>query len=56
MIGRGDDKNKRFILGISSMKYIIKDIPESKMIVISSEKGLDNLKELVRFLYLEKNR
>ncbi len=55
MIGRGDDKNKRFILGISSMKYIIKDIPESKMIVISSEKGLYNLKELVRFLYLEKN-
>ena len=55
MIGRGDDKDKRFILGILSMKYIIKDIPECKMIIISSEKGLNNLKELVRVLYLEKN-
>ena len=55
MIGRGDDKGKRFILGILSMKYIIKDIPGCKMIVISSEKGLDNLKKLVRVMYLEKN-
>ena len=46
MIGRGDDKDKRFILGIISMNYIIKDIPECKMIIISSEKGLDNLKNL----------
>ena len=53
MIGRGNDKNKRFELGIYSMKYIIKEIPESKMIIISSIKGLQNLKDLTNILNLK---
>ena len=35
MIGRGSDETKRFILGIESMKYIIKEIPECEMKIIS---------------------
>ena len=35
MIGRGSDKIKRFILGINSMKYIIEEIQESEMKIIS---------------------
>ena len=54
MIGRGNDKNKRFELGIFAMKYIIKKIPESKMIIISSKNGLNNLKDLVNILNLKK--
>ena len=37
MIGRGEDKYKRFDLGIRSMKYIIKKIPECKMKLISNK-------------------
>jgi hypothetical protein len=36
MIGRGDDRNKRFDLGIKSMKYIINEVPESEMKLISN--------------------
>ena len=31
MIGRGDDKFKRFDLGIKAMKFIVNDIPQSEM-------------------------
>jgi hypothetical protein len=54
MIGRGNDKHKRLELGILAMKYIIKEIPKSKMIIISSNKGLNNLKDLVNILSLNK--
>lgn len=55
MIGRGEDKNKRFDLGISAMKYIKEKIPESEMIIISNDEGLYELKKLVKFLDLENN-
>ena len=55
MIGRGEDKNKRFDLGIISMKYIKEKIPESEMIIISNEEGLNDLKKLVKLLDLENN-
>ena len=35
MIGRGDAKKKRFEIGIQAMEYIIKEIPESEMTIIS---------------------
>ena len=41
MIGRGSDETKRFILGIKSMKYIIEEIPECEMKIIS-ELDIDN--------------
>ena len=31
MIGRGDDKTKRFDLGIKAMKHIISSISQSEM-------------------------
>jgi glycosyltransferase involved in cell wall biosynthesis len=46
MIGRGSDETKRFILGIKSMNYIIKEIPESEMIVIS-ELNIEYLQKYV---------
>ena len=35
MIGRGDDKIKRFDLGIKAMKYIVENITECEMKIIS---------------------
>ena len=55
MIGRAGDKNKRFEIGIKAMKYIIKEIPESKIKIISSLSGTKKLKKLIRNLNLENN-
>jgi glycosyltransferase involved in cell wall biosynthesis len=44
MIGRADDKMKRFELGIEAMVHIIKEIPESRMKIISDpNEFLNNL-------------
>ena len=40
MIGRASDKFKRFDLGIKSMKYIVKEVIDSEMKIISE---LDNI-------------
>ena len=53
MIGRGDDPTKRFDLGIRAMKYIIEDIPECEMRVISKLDPIQNLKNLTYKLNLE---
>ena len=55
MIGRGDDKRKRFDLGIKSMKFIVKKIPECKMKIISEKTNIQNLINLVKELELENN-
>ena len=55
MIGRASDKNKRFFLGIKSMKYIKREIPEVQMIIISDDKEISNLKNLVKILNLGQN-
>ena len=54
MIGRGDDKIKRLDLGIKAMQYIIKDIPESEMLIISNLKGTNYLQKLTQQLNLKK--
>ena len=46
MIGRGSDETKRFILGIKSMNYIIEEIPECEMIIIS-ELNIEYLQKYV---------
>ena len=51
MIGRADDKDKRFELGVHSMKYIIKENSQSQMIIISKDNGLSNLKKIIESLY-----
>ena len=55
MIGRGSDKMKRYELGIQSMKYIIKNIPDCEMRIISDLKSTDNLKKMIKDLNLENN-
>ena len=53
MIGRGSDKIKRFNLGIKSMKYIINEIPECEMKIISELSGIVDLKNLIKNLNLQ---
>ena len=53
MIGRANDKNKRFDLGIKSMKFIIQDIPQSEMKLISNITGILFLQKLTKDLNLE---
>ena len=55
MIGRGEDIMKRFDLGIKAMKYIVKEVPDCEMKIISSLKGLKDLKNLIKELNLENN-
>ena len=53
MIGRGDDKTKRFDLGIKAMKYIIEEIPETEMRIISKLINIEYLKNIIKELNLE---
>lgn len=55
MIGRAEDKIKRFKLGILSMKYIIKSIPDCKMKILSGLYHINCLFNLVKKLKLENN-
>ena len=55
LIGRGDDKKKRFDLGIKAMKYIVKEIPECQLQIISKMKGIKKLVNLVNNLFLKEN-
>ena len=55
MIGRAEDKIKRFKIGILCMKYIIKRIPQCKMKIISYLNHIGNLFNLVKKLKLENN-
>ena len=52
MIGRADDKLKRFDLGIKAMKYIIKEVPDCKMKIVSSIKKFSSVVKLVHKLNL----
>ena len=53
MMGRGYDVRKRFDLGINAMKYIVQQIPEVEMIIISNR--IEQLLNLVKKLKLENN-
>ena len=55
MIGRAEDKRKRFDLGIKAMAYISKIIPECEMKIISKTFGIQKLIKLVRKLGLGKS-
>ena len=55
MIGRANQKNKRFEMGIKAMKYIIKEIPDSELKIISKLIGIYYLKKLVNDLNLRRN-
>ena len=51
MIGRGDDKSKRFTFGIRAMTFIIKEILDSKMNILSNNDKI--LDELIQSLELK---
>ena len=55
MIGRADAKKKRFHIGVNAMEYIINEIPECKMLIISDLKGMNNLMILIDNLNLKNN-
>ena len=55
MVGRAGDKNKRFDLGIKAMKYIIKEIPDSELKIISKLSRIYYLKKLINDLNLKEN-
>ena len=54
MVGRANNKNKRFNLGIEAMKFIIKEVPDSQLNIISKSKP-KKLKKLIQSLNLEEN-
>ena len=55
MIGRGEDKFKRFELGIEAMKYIRNEISQCELKIISDVNKIQNLINLTESLKLEKN-
>ena len=55
LIGRGDAKKKRFYIGIEAMEYIIKEIPNCEMNIISSLTRIDKMEKLVNNLDLNNN-
>lgn len=55
MIGRAGDKYKRFELGIQAMEYIVKQVPECKMKMISNKIGLDDIIDIAKTLKLQDN-
>lgn len=54
MVGRANCKLKRFNLGIEAMKFIINEVPDSQLNIISISKP-KKIKELILSLNLEKN-
>ena len=52
MIGRGDDKTKRFDLGIKAMKHVISEIYNSELKIISSLNNIYYLFKLTKDLNL----
>ena len=55
MIGRCNDKMKRFNLGIKAMKYITKVIPKSEMKIITNLNYIDYLNKTIFDLKLQNN-
>lgn len=53
MIGRANDRIKRFDLGIKAMKYIISEVSQSEMKIISSLNNINYLLKLIKELNLE---
>ena len=55
MLGRAKSKNKRFILGIQSMEYLVKEIPESELKIISNITGINSQQFFIENTNLENN-
>jgi len=55
MIGRAENRLKRFKLGIYAMEYIIQEIPECEMKILSEFKKVDRLLKIIEALNLKYN-
>jgi len=55
MIGRAEKRLKRFKLGIYAMEYIIQEIPECEMKILSEFKKVDRLLKIIDTLNLKYN-
>ena len=55
MLGRADAKKKRFHIGVKAMEYIVKEIPECKMLIISDLNDIYKLINMINNLNLAKN-
>lgn len=55
MIGRAENRLKRFKLGIYAMEYILQEIPECKMKILSEFKKVDGLLKIIDSLNLKYN-
>jgi hypothetical protein len=55
MIGRANAKKKRFIIGILAMEYIIKEIANCEMKIVSNLTGINDQINLVDILNLDTN-
>ena len=53
MLGKGPENIKRFGLGIKTMEYIKKEIPDCKMKIVTDLNEIKNLKKLAKELNLE---
>ena len=55
MIGRGDAKKKRFKIGILAFEYLVQEIPQCELIIISDLKGTIKIQYLMNNINLENN-
>ena len=55
MLGRAENRFKRFKLGIYVMEYIIQEIPECKMKILSEFKNVHRLLKIIDGLNLKYN-
>jgi glycosyltransferase involved in cell wall biosynthesis len=55
MLGRANDKKKRFEIGIQAMEYIIEDLPECELKIISNLTNISELKALINNYNLKNN-
>lgn len=55
MLGRANDKKKRFEIGIQAMEYIIEDLPKSELKIISNLTDISELKALIKNFNLKSN-
>jgi len=55
MLGRANDKKKRFNLGILSMDFIIDKIPQCELNILSNLTGINVQQDLIKNLNLEDN-
>ena len=55
MLGRAADRVKGFLYSIKTMAYIVKEVPDAKLYIFSSNNKIDFLKELAAKLNVTKN-